>query len=120
MKFILAIPLMALLLAGCTASQTACSSLEAAKLVFDEFALEGEFKQKDILVVDALYDEGHAICIAPPGTYDQAMIINKVTQTVITIRRITRQSDAAYTVMAPQLDKLESMLRQARNQIKVN
>lgn len=113
MKRLLAIPLL-LALGACTPSQTACSSMDSFKLAFDEFAAEGEFSQNTILYVNTAYDEAHAICIAPPGTYDQAMMIATATRVALTIRRAMRESDVAYPVLAPQLDKLEHLLKEAR------
>lgn len=103
-----------LALSACVPSQTACSTMDSAKLVFDEFAAEGEFSAQEIVVVNSVYNEGHAICIAPAGTYDQATVIATATRVALTIRRVTRTSAAAYAVLAPQLDRLDALLKEAK------
>lgn len=102
-----------LVVSACTASQTACNTMESLKLSFDEFAAEGEFNQKTILYVNEAYKEGERFCAAPAG-YNQAEVIAAATRVALVIRREMRKSDVAYKVMGPQLDKLEDMLRQAR------
>lgn len=108
---------MALLTAACTPSQTACNTMEAIKLSFDEFAAEGEFSQRTILYVNEAYEEGERFC-STPGGYDQAEVIATATRVALLIRREMKKDGVAYSVINPQLDKLEGLLRQAQHQLK--
>lgn len=105
----------ALILAGaCTPSESVCNTAEALKLSFDEFAIEGEFSQRTVLLVNAAYDEGIKVCTAPVGTYDQAAVIASATKVILVIRKAMRESDVAYQAMGPQIRKLEALLKEAR------
>jgi hypothetical protein len=88
--------------------------MDSVKLVFDEFALEGEFTLAEVQAVSVVYEEGKRFCEAPPGTYDQAMVLASATRAVLTIRQVLRNNEVAYRVMAPRLEKLEALLKEAR------
>lgn len=104
-----------MVLSACTASVTACNTMESLKISFDEFAAQGEFDRATVRYVNQAYGEGARWCAAPAG-YNQADVIAAATRVALVIRREMREEGVAYRVMGPKLDKLEGLLRQAKQQ----
>lgn len=112
---VFALPVLALTLMGqeCTGAGTACRTMTIVKNSFDQFAAEGEFSPEEVRQANAVFMTAKPLC-DNPGNYNAEDVVAIATNAVIVLRRVMRGSDVAYPVLAPQLDKLEQLLKEAR------